>query len=125
MRIVGDTIIFKSTTENYFKEFNGFKPNTIREIIYPSEFKQFVDFIKKLSPDSKIRIHETKNGEETGMSFERYITDITPFERYYIISWKHEEEKWKSHVTIVNTTSWIRTMSSPTTFVLKALSYQR
>ena len=93
MKIEGNTIIFKSTLYNYYKEFIGHKPNTIREIIYPSEFKQFVDFMRELSLDSKIMILETKHNEETGKSFTRYLTDITPFKEYFIFSWKHEEEK--------------------------------
>jgi len=79
--------------DNYYKEFIGHKPNTIRKISNRYEFAEFVDFMNQLSANSKIKIVETDNGKETGMSFERYITDITPFERYYIISWKHEEEK--------------------------------
>jgi len=83
MRIVKNTIIFNSTDENYYKEYNGWKPNTIRRIPI-DEIKLFMGFKYKLNIDSKIMIINKKTGD----FFERYITDITMFEGYYIISWK-------------------------------------
>ena len=92
MEIEGNTIIFKSTPENYYKEFHGFKPNTVRRITETKERARFHYFKRNLTPDSKIRITSTCLANKQ-FFFERYITDITKFEDLYIISWKHEEGK--------------------------------
>lgn len=91
MRVEGNTIIFKSTVNNYFKEFMGIKPNTIRKI--PSnEEAVFLEFKKNLNKDSMIQIfHVRSDGNISGYYFERHITDISNFEGWiWIISWRHE-----------------------------------
>jgi hypothetical protein len=88
MKIEGNTIIFKSAPEYYYKEFQGWKPNTIRRFSSIDELNKFNYFKNHLTNNSKIRIEHTGNEKE--LNFTRYITDITQFEGYFIISWRHE-----------------------------------
>lgn len=90
MKIEGDRIIFKSSPNNYFKERDGQKCNTLRRFSGWEElrdFERFKDEVDFNEPNKTIRIYCDFEGW-----FERTITDITPFEGYYIISWKHKEE---------------------------------
>ena len=93
MEIEGNTIIFKSTPQNYYKEFHGFKPNTVRRFDDEIELAAFLYFKNRLTECSKIKITTTFPIGDIAAQFERYITDITKFEDLYIISWKHEDEK--------------------------------
>lgn len=63
-------IIVKSIPENWEKEKDGRKPNTVREL------------------DGKDEIMVINS--ETGIAFERPITDITFWKGKIIISWRHE-----------------------------------
>ena len=99
MKIEGNTIIFKSTPENYYNEFCGFKSNTVRRICIPEEVKEFIIFKRNLNVNSKVHI-TTKFNSGDSAEFERYITDITWFEGYnddgsgvWIISWNPSEVK--------------------------------
>lgn len=92
MEIEGDTIIFSSTEDNYRKEESGRKSNTVRRFMMWSEMKAFAKFIgeaKFTPPNKKIRINRKVNYDH----FERWITDITLYEGYYIISWNSGEKK--------------------------------
>lgn len=60
----------RSIPENWDKEFNGNKPNTIRV----------------LDGNDVIEVENT----ETGDVFTRRITDITTWKGMIVISWKHE-----------------------------------
>ncbi len=87
MKIEENTIIFKSTPENYFNEFHGFKCNTVRRMANVDELIAFLDFKRQMNVGSKVRITtEFYSGDIA--SFERYITDITKFEDLFIISWR-------------------------------------
>lgn len=69
-------IICRSIPENWEKEKNGSKPNTLR--ILPNPYtKDTIEVVNTL----------------TGESFQRDITDITIWQGNMIISWKHKEEK--------------------------------
>lgn len=75
---------FKSVPENYEKEKNGRKPNTVRVLdLWDMRFL----FLSLKSPQI-IRIKNTKTGE----TFARKITDITFWNGEFIISWKHRED---------------------------------
>ena len=91
MQIEKDTIVFKSSPEFYFKERDGHKCNTIRhfydchELESFDRFRQGFDFNK---PNKKIKIWEATGKEGY---FVRTITDISFFNGYYIISWRHDK----------------------------------
>jgi len=86
MRIVNDTIELKSTPENYFKERDNLKCNTVRRFDKWSEMREFEQF--RMEFDHKIRNKKIKILGYTFEEFERTITDITQFEGYWIISWQ-------------------------------------
>ena len=81
------TIEFKSTQENFRKEYLGLKANTLRvldkEDLIRSEllFNFEMGNLNLLS----IKITNTKTGEY----FTRVVTDVTKYEDWYIISWRH------------------------------------
>lgn len=86
MKIEEDTIIFQSAPVFFQKEQKGIKPNTVRVLSQLEEnlLYQAKDQLKT------IKIIST----ETGDSFERGITDITPVVlskacRVFVISWHH------------------------------------
>ena len=87
-----DLVDFKSVPFNYDKEKDGRKPNTLRRFSVIDDprrnlLERWADL--DLSPLSQhIRITNT----ETGESFERSITDVTYWDGWFIISWKHEED---------------------------------
>jgi hypothetical protein len=94
MRIEGNTIIFKSDPHNYFKEFHGLKPCTIRRISLWSEMKEFEEFYttwKYRSPNMPLPEIKIINSI-THESFTRTISDITEFEGHWIISWSHSHD---------------------------------
>lgn len=66
-------IIVKSNSENWEKEKSGIKSNTLRCL------------------DGKDEIMVIN--AETGVAFERPITDITIWKGQIIISWRHEKDK--------------------------------
>ena len=84
------TIRFKSTPDNWKKEYLGLKRNTIRIFIkgYTGEEEDIREEILKCFINGtcnliNIEIENTKTME----TFIRSITDVTKFENYYIISW--------------------------------------
>lgn len=93
MKIKGDTVIFKSTKDNFDKECRTdglVKPCTVREIWKVFEINQWIRFYKAWdngnAESKKIKIVCGDN------SFTRTITDITPFREFVIISWNPCEE---------------------------------
>ena len=92
MKIQGDTIIFKSDDENYYKEKDGIKPNTVRFVYQKEEILLMVNFYNECKEEIKyIEIH---NRTSPHLYFRRRIRDITWYgDRFvYIISWFHEED---------------------------------
>jgi hypothetical protein len=86
-KIDDNLIRFLSEPDNYFKEFNGFKNNTVRRFD-KDELNIFEEFKNNLNPESKIRIVCKDKNQRYDLFFDRYITDITKFEDLYIISWR-------------------------------------
>jgi len=74
------TIRFKSTPENFVKEWSGRKPNTIRKI-------DITDERFKLLRKGVVRFIEIED-TETKRAFKREITDYTEWEDWGIISWR-------------------------------------
>ena len=82
------TINFKSTPENFRKEFLGLKCNTLRKCdnITDERFAILDNYIRGSINILYVGIHSTINEEY----FEKLVTDVTKFDDYYIISWKHQ-----------------------------------
>jgi len=81
-------IDFKSTAENYRKEYLGLKKNTVRDLAEDSPEndirREILDeFISGKLDNLFVRIIKTSTSE----SFERSVTDVTIFKGVYIISW--------------------------------------
>lgn len=76
-----ETIHFKSIPENYEKEKDGRKPNTLRSN------KSYAEHLSSEVMQPTIIIIENS---KTGEYFTRQITDITIWQDWVIISWKHE-----------------------------------
>ena len=74
-------IYFKSTHENWVKEWEGTKPNTVR-FTDDWNFAKWEEF-KKATHVQMIR-------KETGDTFYRKIVDKTTYKNLAIISWRHE-----------------------------------
>lgn len=75
MKIIGNTLHFKSNPCFYYKELSGLKKNTIRKsnIFLPNEKPK----------NLKIAIHNSVSGEY----FVRQLTDISFYDGWYIFSW--------------------------------------
>lgn len=76
------TCLFKSLPENWIKEQDGRKSNTLRKIALDDPRYE------ALKIGDKICIINTVTYE----TFEREITDITLWEGWTIISWRHPNE---------------------------------
>ena len=87
MKIINNTIIFKSDPVNFYKERESLKPCTIRRISLWSELKDFELFLSRYNLHDQL-YHIKIINSSTHEEFERIITDITEFEGLWIISWK-------------------------------------
>lgn len=91
MRIENNTIIFKSTPENFYKEREGLKPCTIRRLSLWSEMQQFEHFYMSYLVKLHDNIYHIKIiNSITHEEFTRTISDITEFEGLWVISWRHQ-----------------------------------
>ena len=79
------TISFKSTPENWRKEYLGIKRNTVREgkVDEDSRFMILTNYMAGRLNLLDITIENTKTYE----TFTRHVTDVTWFNGGYIISW--------------------------------------
>ena len=77
---------FKSVPENYKKEESGSKPNTIRKLPMGGDREKTLRRWASLVDYGQIRIMNTVSG----ISFTREVTDVTIWEGWMIISWKHQ-----------------------------------
>ena len=88
MKIEGDTIVFKSTNDNFCKEKSGIKPYTIRRLSLWSEMMSFEQLYfswkYNIWQQPQIKIINTDRNEE----FTKTISDISQFEGLWIISWR-------------------------------------
>jgi len=78
------TVRFKSIPENYGKELDGRKPNTLREKDLEDERYRILGASMVSGEFGFIEIENT----ESGRVFRRQITDVTEWKGWLIISWK-------------------------------------
>ena len=76
-----NTIHFKSIPENYEKEKDGRKPNTLRTL------ESYTEHLFSEETEPEFIIIENSI---TGEFFTREISDISFWDKWVIISWKHE-----------------------------------
>ena len=78
-------ITFKSTPENWKKEYLGLKRNTVREFKEKGDLRQeiILEYIREELNLLNVVIVNTRTKEE----FTRSVTDVTGFNDLYIISW--------------------------------------
>lgn len=77
-------LVFKSEPLFYYKELDGTKPNTVREVKDNADYR--LELLKRGNP-KKIKIINAGNPK---LSFTRQITDISYWNGLWIISWRHE-----------------------------------
>ncbi len=79
------TIRFKSTQENWIKEYTNLKRNTIRKRDDEEDirFEILDEFVEGKWNTIDIEIENTTTFE----TFTRRVTDVTIYEELYIISW--------------------------------------
>lgn len=82
-------IIFKSTPENWFKEYDGRKPNTLRKI--DADDVRFKTLREHALKNDYTDLYISINNTEDGRQFARKVTDYTEWDGYAIISWRHEQ----------------------------------
>ena len=99
MRIIDDTIIFKSANVYYYKEKSGLKPNTVRLIQEGSEVEEFIPWAYPPDwPHSPKRYIQIENVHDATICFSREVTDVSTIAsllgyRIFVISWKHPEKE--------------------------------
>lgn len=83
-------ITFKSNEENFVKEKSGIKNNTFRKIDLNDQ--RFIDLvaIKTLRLPNRVAVIKIINADDISQSFDRWISDITFWDGYVIITWKQE-----------------------------------
>ena len=80
-------VTFKSTPENWFKEYIGLKCNTVRKFKsgeYDTRQELLTQFLQQ-PYNLWVEIVNT----ETSARFQRCVTDVTVYEGMYIISWEN------------------------------------
>jgi len=82
------TIEFKSYPEIFLKEKDGRKPNTFRLVDNHDIRFEKLGMFNKITDKFFIGITNT----ETSEKFYREITDVTFYNGYVIISWRHKNE---------------------------------
>lgn len=80
-----ELLSFKSQPENYAKECDGRKPNTLRFFGSPDDREQTLQVWSKTGDYGRICIVNSENRD----FFIRKVTDITYYEAWWIISWEH------------------------------------
>jgi hypothetical protein len=79
------TIPFKSSPENFRKEYLGWKSNTVRRLPTGDFRRQILD--DWISGKITLLMLEITNSTNSDEMFARLITDVTYWEGIYIISW--------------------------------------
>ncbi len=90
MKIQNNTVYFKSTSVNYWKEITGHKSNTIR-LLTPDENEEFISWVEY----NKYKYITICRSDDTTKEFTRAISDITKIgellgNTIYVISWRGE-----------------------------------
>lgn len=106
MRIDDGTITFSSTTENYWKELNGFKNNTMRcipthevekydLIVHPGGYATY----QKPGCDHRTLItaisivHPGSTQWDSYGHITRRLTDVTYYGDRYLFTWRQENDR--------------------------------
>lgn len=89
-----EKITFKSLPSHYLKEKSGIKNNTLRKkylmsLTNDKRLDILQKFNKNIITELEIEIQLAINLDE---SFIRKVTDVTEYEGFFIITWKHEED---------------------------------
>lgn len=89
-----EKITFKSLPSYYIKEKSGIKNNTLRKkylmsLTNDKRLNILQKFNKNIITELEIEIQLAINIDE---SFVRKVTDVTEYEDFFIITWKHEED---------------------------------
>jgi hypothetical protein len=80
-----EAISFKSVPENFVKERDGLKPNTVRVVATNDPRFEALD-------QRTAKVIEIIN-TDTGEFFQRMITDISFWDGRFIISWEHAQKE--------------------------------
>lgn len=83
-------VTFKSNPEMYWKERGGDKPNTLRKI--DKDDPRFQKLNRRMKGWQSEPTHICIENNSSGDHFIREITDVTEWEDWMIISWRHENE---------------------------------
>lgn len=97
-------ITFKSLPSYYIKEKSGIKNNTLRKkylmsLTNDKRLDILQKFNKNIITELEIEIQLATNIDE---SFIRKVTDVTEYDGFFIITWKHEEDNMKVKMDEVN-----------------------
>ena len=83
------TVGFKSVPENFEKEEDGRKPNTIRKKDLKDERHMLLGSMMAVGYYGQIEI----TNSETNETFRRTIIDVTDWDGWLIISWRHRRSR--------------------------------
>jgi hypothetical protein len=83
------TVSFKSIPENWEKERDGRKPNTLRKKDLEDPRHLALGAMMVSGDYGRIRIENS----ETGKAFDRQITDVTEWQGWLIISWDPHSQR--------------------------------
>lgn len=81
-----EIVEFKSIPKNWNKEKDGRKTNTIRQLHEGDKRKSLLDGMEYHKDFGVILMRNTHTEE----AFAREISDVTLWEGWYIISWRHQ-----------------------------------
>ena len=81
------TIRFRSKPKYWIKEYQGLKPNTERVFDKEDDVREEIlrEFMYGHTNTLTIEIQNTKTGEV----FSRRVTDVSQWNKIYVISWFH------------------------------------
>jgi len=82
------TIRFKSTQENWRKEYLGLKCNTVRKFDDKGDVR--FQILRDFAFERWSAINVEIENSDTMETFCRRVTDVTEYDGYYIISWRHQ-----------------------------------
>jgi len=81
------TIRFKSTSDNWRKEYLGLKCNTLRQFDDKTDIR--LEILTAFINDEWTNINIEIENTDTCEVFNRRVTDVSKYNNHYIISWLH------------------------------------
>lgn len=88
-----DKVIFKSQEPFFTREMDGRKPNTLRKPALDDPRRLLLLHWMRLDSYGQIEITSIRGGK----GFTRQVTDVSLYEDWFIISWKHPINIMTSH----------------------------